>query len=416
MPDREPRTGPWRTGAQPGDKLKPDEALRSLHSKHSSGVRNDKHKSLPPVFVSELRAQSGETYLMTQTLTQGSQGKFRICSRNGKFYGVKEYRLVRKDEEHTAPIRPDDLLAEWKIAAEHGGMHVHDMIVAGDDKVLVITDLHDSNVGDNLRRVHRRELQSYGRGLILHLARHLDALHAQRIVHRDVKPANIFLGERGVVLGDYGHAETLEADGHVHAAGGTPAYMSREAVFAEPHDTSADAWALAMTWCAVQRLPTPFNNMGLTTGLNRALLLFDTYTRWHTHLRDEAGKVQLARIPEKAPFDEFEEWNDWGAKAKAADAPMFEHLLNGLAHPDAHKRPALEHEVKALETFVGPKEQQQFDRVVQRLRSKASYAVRPKSSGESSGGSSLASYPVSVIKEDLQAFASALRDHDDDAG
>ena len=413
MPEREPTSGAWRGGAQPGDKLKPNDTLRGLHSVRAAGSRSPQHKHLPPVFVSELRAHSGERYLMTQTLTQGSQGKFRICSRNGQFYGVKEYRLVPKDDEHTAPIRPDALLGEWRIAAQHGGMRVYDIIVQSDTKVLVITDLHDSNVGDNLRRVHRRDLQAYARGTLLHLAKHLEAVHAQRIVHRDIKPANIFLGARGVVLGDFGHAEALQDDDDkVRASGGTPAYMSREVVFEQPHGPSADAWSAAMTWCAVHRLPTPFNSMGLEDGYGRAMHLFNTYTAWHASLCDTRGRVDLTRIPAATPTYDFEEWDDWGAKAKLADASMFEHLLNGPAHPNPDMRPTLAHEVVALQAFVGPTEQRKFDRVVHRLRREASYVLRPKSSNESSGSGPL-TYPVSVIKEDLHAFASVLRDHED---
>ncbi len=64
----------------------------------------------------------------------------------------------------------------------------------------------------------------------------LDALayaHGQGIVHRDVKPANIILGERGALLVDYGIARAIEAAGRkrITLSGftvGTSAYMSPE--------------------------------------------------------------------------------------------------------------------------------------------------------------------------------------------
>lgn len=37
----------------------------------------------------------------------------------------------------------------------------------------------------------------------------LKFLHKANIVHRDIKPANILIGEKGVVLCDFGQARTL---------------------------------------------------------------------------------------------------------------------------------------------------------------------------------------------------------------
>lgn len=440
MPERTADSDSWRLGAVRGSKHKPSAKLRGLHAKHLSQARKA-HTHLPPIFVSELRSQSGQTYLMTQTLTQGAQGKFRICSKEHpgqgptQFYGVKEYRLTHKDAQHTAPIHPEDILAEWHIADahgqqlsnEHGKMQVLDMILQNDDKVLVITNLHDRNVGDSLHEVKPEDMRAYGRVLILQVASHLKALHAQKVLHRDVKPANLFLGEKGAVLGDFGHARPLK-DGTVQELGGTPAFMPEEAVFFAPVGAGADAWSLAMTWCAMHRLPTPFNTIGLEGGnMMRARGLFQSYAMWHEQLQDGRGKVDVSRlgtkhapaidetmadmeVPGQSLTDYFDDWNAWGEQAKAADPEMFEHLLNGPAHPDSAKRPSMADEVKTLESMVSPADLSTFKTVVSELRDSASYALQPKSSEKSSTSSPRASYPLKVIQEDLQAFARALAD------
>lgn len=70
--------------------------------------------------------------------------------------------------------------------------------------------------------------------VIRDIARALDAAHATGIVHRDVKPENIFVENDGrAVLTDFGLARTMGADTQVTMHGvaiGTPAYMAPEQI------------------------------------------------------------------------------------------------------------------------------------------------------------------------------------------
>jgi serine/threonine-protein kinase len=85
----------------------------------------------------------------------------------------------------------------------------------------------------------------------------LAALHAAGLVHRDVKPSNIFVTANGrVVLIDFGiacaAAEGLGARGSGLGASsraliGTPAYSSPEQILGRPIDGRSDVYSLACT-------------------------------------------------------------------------------------------------------------------------------------------------------------------------
>jgi eukaryotic-like serine/threonine-protein kinase len=82
------------------------------------------------------------------------------------------------------------------------------------------------------------------------LARVLEAAHAAGIVHRDVKPANVLVPERGMAkLADFGVA-SLQGDPQLTATGlviGSPAYMAPEQARGEETGPPADWWALGAT-------------------------------------------------------------------------------------------------------------------------------------------------------------------------
>jgi len=96
------------------------------------------------------------------------------------------------------------------------------------------------------------------RDLALQLAQGMAAAHAKGIVHRDVKPENLFLTDEGELkILDFGIAKLVREDGGVRtdtgAVLGTPRYMSPEQVRGEPTDARTDVFAFG---CVVQEMLT----------------------------------------------------------------------------------------------------------------------------------------------------------------
>lgn len=90
----------------------------------------------------------------------------------------------------------------------------------------------------------------------------LQAAHAQGVVHRDVKPANILLEEVGsrVWLSDFGLARALD-DAALTASGmiaGTPAYMSPEQARGEAIDGRSDLYSLGCMLYSMLTARSPF--------------------------------------------------------------------------------------------------------------------------------------------------------------
>ena len=74
-------------------------------------------------------------------------------------------------------------------------------------------------------------------------------MHDHKIMHRDFKPANVFLHEGAAIIGDFGFARTGTDLGET--ALGTPLYSSPEVQAASgdsPYTNLSDLWSLGMTF------------------------------------------------------------------------------------------------------------------------------------------------------------------------
>jgi eukaryotic-like serine/threonine-protein kinase len=94
-----------------------------------------------------------------------------------------------------------------------------------------------------------------------HVAAALDAAHAAGIVHRDVKPANVLLGDDGTVkITDFGISRAV-GDVTVTATGmlaGTPAYLAPEVAKGQEPTAASDVFSLGSTLYTAVEGHSPF--------------------------------------------------------------------------------------------------------------------------------------------------------------
>ena len=87
----------------------------------------------------------------------------------------------------------------------------------------------------------------------------LTYLHAKKIIHRDIKPDNLFLSEQGVIkVGDFGLAAQLNSSASRRSVVcGTSLYMAPE-VFQERTCLSSDIWSLGISAIELAEGKQPF--------------------------------------------------------------------------------------------------------------------------------------------------------------
>src|SRR5205823_3462976 len=126
---------------------------------------------------------------------------------------------------------------------------------------LVMEFVNGLSLQERLDRSGPLELQEVLR-IGLQTAAGLAAAHAQGLVHRDVKPANILLenGVARVKLTDFGLARAVD-DASLTQSGvlaGTPQYMAPEQAHGEPADHRADLFSLGSVLYAMCTGRPPF--------------------------------------------------------------------------------------------------------------------------------------------------------------
>jgi serine/threonine protein kinase len=110
---------------------------------------------------------------------------------------------------------------------------------------LVMELAEGPNLTGSLHQLDAAEVVEVGTGV----AEGLAAIHAAGIIHRDVKPANVILSDRGPLLTDFGIALDPSSTDEVTAEGmivATPSYAAPEVMAGQPPTQASDVFSLGV--------------------------------------------------------------------------------------------------------------------------------------------------------------------------
>ncbi len=269
----------------------------------------------------------GETirdkYRLDAFIAAGSMANvYAATHRNGSRVALKIlHRELARDPQMAERFRREGYFAN---AIGHPGVvRAIDDDVTDDGCAFIVLELLEGETLEERRmrlggKVPLAEILQIGDSVLDVLA----AAHGNEVLHRDVKPENVFITNKGEVkLLDFGHARFNDgrASSDMTSVGmvmGTPAFMPPEAALGkrEEVDIRSDIWGVGAT------LFTCIAGEAVHVGGDPKTKSIMTARSPARPLRDVAGSVPraVASVIDRAlAFDKVERWNDANAMREA---------------------------------------------------------------------------------------------------
>jgi NIMA (never in mitosis gene a)-related kinase len=182
----------------------------------------------------------------------------KVCGRRFVVKQCNMRRMSRAEQEEA--ITEVHLLASLR---HEYIVQYHDSFISAGQLNIVMEHCAGGDLATKLAELRRRGQRMPEASVwryLLQVASALRFVHNEKILHRDIKSQNVFIGAKGDVrLGDFGVSKLLESTSDLaRTKVGTPYFMSPELCESRPYSSKSDIWALGCLLYEMVALRPPF--------------------------------------------------------------------------------------------------------------------------------------------------------------
>ena len=207
--------------------------------------------------------KSKETYEAQTFLGRGAFGEAYLIKSNvtGIYYVNKRISLECLSEEDRKKVINEAVLLK---------MIDHPNIIKFKEVFITVKPIKRLNLimeyangGDISQKIKTQKPKNFDENLLIdwltQLCHALQYIHNKKIIHRDIKPDNIFLNNYGQIkLGDFGVSKNLESMKMASTFIGSIDYLAPEIIDGKNYSFEADIWSLGVTFYELMTFEKPF--------------------------------------------------------------------------------------------------------------------------------------------------------------
>nr|ACN34809.1 unknown [Zea mays] len=266
---RSPILMPRITSAPPSpmhSKLYPDNNISRIEGNGSVSFHP---LPLPPGALSPMQTgfttQSAPKVEMPSVAGQWQKGKllgsgtfgcvYEATNRHtGALCAMKEVNIIPDDAKSAESLKQLEQEVKFLSQFKHENIvQYYGSDIIEDRFYIYLEYVHPGSINKYVKQHYGAMTESVIRNFTRHILRGLAFLHGQKIMHRDIKGANLLVDVQGVVkLADFGMAKHLSTAAPNLSLKGTPYWMAPEMVQATlmkdvGYDLAVDIWSLGCT-------------------------------------------------------------------------------------------------------------------------------------------------------------------------
>ncbi|KAA6402885.1 MAG: putative MAP kinase kinase family domain protein [Streblomastix strix] len=230
---------------------------------------------LGSLFIVETSHSTPSDFKKVRSLGKGSYGSTylveRLADQNQYCLKVIHIAMLTAKEQR-------DAVSEACILAQLDSDYIvryYDSFLDGANLYIVMEFAEEGTLSDLLNKKKEQEnpfTEDEIWRFFFELALGLHHIHSKKMIHRDVKTANVFLGKGyQVKIGDLGVAKLLETQSFAKTMVGTPYYIAPELIRGTPYTSKIDVWALGCILYELLTLTRPFDANNQAALLHRII-------------------------------------------------------------------------------------------------------------------------------------------------